>query len=151
MCLNISMRQFKIKCWSLNIKRISSFTERSPIFPFFYIINEAALNATLMLCYEGDGILPLLATITFLIGRYSLWGAEWTWRERAHALLTARRPRPPRTVTYLSILGEKKKKKKERREENLKMHRDNDLKINPACVIRRAILKWGKTNSLTII
>lgn len=51
-----------------------------------------------------------MATMTFLIGRYSLCGEEWAKRERTHALLTANRPRPPRTTVYLNILRGKRKK-----------------------------------------
>ena len=56
---------------------------------------------------QGGRVLPLLATMTFLIGRYSpLLGAEWADRENRHALRTARRPRPPRTAPFHSMLGE---------------------------------------------
>lgn len=44
--------------------------------------------------------------MTFLIGRYSFWGAVWARRDRRPALLTANNPRPPRNEMYLNILEE---------------------------------------------
>lgn len=107
------LRELKCQCYFF-------FSTPELWIPRLQTVSKVQLPSQLLAAVEWDwwisaagqrmGLLPRLATITFLMGRYTVWGVEWAKRERTHALLTASRPMPLRTVMYFNILGDRGKK-----------------------------------------